>query len=240
MSAGIGIVAPVSGATALPLGVRNRLAELILEALDGGEARATIEALATFCRDPGGRLRPDESVRLAGLPWFERSREGGVRLRGAEQGCLPALTRRVERAVALLRASADDAEPGGLVGLLWRAARLARHDLYFEVHELLEPAWLRSEGPERVALQGLIQVAVAFHHAENGNRAGTLALLADGVEKLGTAGESLPVECGLWVTGLRDALRTMRAGEPLPPVPPWPGPTERRGDASGETTWRSS
>jgi predicted metal-dependent hydrolase len=56
--------------------------------------------------------------------------------------------------------------------------------LYFEVHELLEPYWLHAAGGEREALQGLIQVAVGFHHLGNGNGAGARALLHDGAGKL--------------------------------------------------------
>jgi hypothetical protein len=61
--------------------------------------------------------------------------------------------------------------------LLERAAALANHGLFFEVHELLEPVWFRASEPARTALQGLIQVAVAFHHLENGNLEGARSLL---------------------------------------------------------------
>ncbi len=43
---------------------------------------------------------------------------------------------------------------------------------YFECHETLEGIWLKHRGPARDFLQGLIQVSVAFHHLQNGNRAG--------------------------------------------------------------------
>src|SRR5437867_1722942 len=56
--------------------------------------------------------------------------------------------------------------------------------LYFEVHELLEPYWLRAEGSDREALQGLIQVAVGFAHLANGNVAGARALLHDGCARV--------------------------------------------------------
>ena len=52
---------------------------------------------------------------------------------------------------------------------LGQAALLFDGRLYFEVHELLEPYWLRAAGRERETLQGLIQVAVGFHHLSNGN-----------------------------------------------------------------------
>ena len=67
---------------------------------------------------------------------------------------------------------------------LGQAALLFDGRLYFEVHELLEPYWLRAAGRERETLQGLIQVAVGFHHLSNGNGAGARALLHDGAAKL--------------------------------------------------------
>jgi hypothetical protein len=44
------------------------------------------------------------------------------------------------------------------------AAALWNEQLFFEVHEVLEAEWKSARGDERQALQGLIQVAVAFHH----------------------------------------------------------------------------
>src|SRR5205085_9337915 len=67
---------------------------------------------------------------------------------------------------------------------LRRAIALFGAGLYFEVHEELEPVWRRAAGPARVALQGLIQIAVALHHAERGNVAGARRLLAAGRAKV--------------------------------------------------------
>ena len=64
------------------------------------------------------------------------------------------------------------------------AALLFHAHLYFEVHELLEPYWLRAEGGDREALQGLIQVAVGFAHLANGNVGGARALLHDGCARV--------------------------------------------------------
>jgi hypothetical protein len=52
------------------------------------------------------------------------------------------------------------------------------------VHELLEPYWMRAEGSARIALQGLIQVAVGFQHLANRNVSGALSLLHDGCGKV--------------------------------------------------------
>jgi predicted metal-dependent hydrolase len=49
---------------------------------------------------------------------------------------------------------------------------------YFEAHEVWEDLWNESEGARTPFLQGLIQVAVALHHAGNGNFKGTRKLFA--------------------------------------------------------------
>jgi uncharacterized protein len=67
---------------------------------------------------------------------------------------------------------------------LRKAALLFNHHLFFEVHEVLEVQWRVERDPARLFLQGLIQVAVAFHHLERGNFRGAVALLHDGLEKI--------------------------------------------------------
>jgi len=50
------------------------------------------------------------------------------------------------------------------------ARRLWREGRYWEVHEVLEPAWLAAKGPERELLQGVIQLAAALHKARTHRR----------------------------------------------------------------------
>ena len=92
-----------------------------------------------------------------------------------------------ERAGRARRALADrpfDPPDAPLATALAQSAILFDARLYFEVHERLEPYWMRTEGGDRVALQGLIQVAVGLHHLGNGNVAGARSLLHDGAAKL--------------------------------------------------------
>ena len=84
-----------------------------------------------------------------------------------------------EEQAAIVRARARRASEA-----LAAAAALFDAGLYFEVHELLEPYWTRAAGAERQALQGLIQVAVAFQHRDNGNVEGARSLLVDGSARL--------------------------------------------------------
>ncbi len=55
---------------------------------------------------------------------------------------------------------------------------------FFECHEALEALWLKASGDEKVFLQGIIQVAAAFHHFSRGNHAGAQSLLREGRNKL--------------------------------------------------------
>lgn len=222
---------------ALPLPLRNRLAELIVEAFDELEARHTLEALDAFCRGGEGVLDPDAEGRLTALGWFRVAGTEGIALLGAYQAYRGALCRRVATARSVFQEGAALQDARTRAGLLARAALLADRGLFFEVHELLEPAWMRAEGTERLALQALIQVAVAFHHVEQGNREGAVSLLNEGLAKLSAAGSVLPLDTRSWEPALATALTSLREGRPLPPMPPWPRP---QGASSAQALWRSS
>lgn len=55
---------------------------------------------------------------------------------------------------------------------------------FFEAHEVWEELWLVVREPEKTFLQGLIQVAAAFHHHARENARGAKSLLAAGIAKL--------------------------------------------------------
>lgn len=58
---------------------------------------------------------------------------------------------------------------------------------FFEAHEHLEDAWRAvpaAQGPEKLFVQGLVQVAVAFHHYSTGNRIGARSVLERAVRNL--------------------------------------------------------
>jgi hypothetical protein len=209
---------------ALPLGLRNRLAELILDAFDDAEARRCLTALARLCASSDGAVGDEAAGRLTELGWFEAAGPGRLRLRGPHQAHREALCRRAQAAAAVVASAGG--EPGPLLaGLLARAGRLADAGLYFEVHELLEPAWLRADGAERVALQGLIQIAVAFQHEANGNHAGAVGLLGDGLRRLEDAAGALPLDAAGFCRELRAVLTAWRAGAAAPAPVRWPRPT---------------
>jgi predicted metal-dependent hydrolase len=47
---------------------------------------------------------------------------------------------------------------------------------FFEAHEILEAYWVGYRGDDRDFYKGLIQAAVALHHASEGNTAGARAV----------------------------------------------------------------
>jgi predicted metal-dependent hydrolase len=62
---------------------------------------------------------------------------------------------------------------------------LIRAGAYFDAHEELEDEWRTAPGAERDFLQGLVHVAVAWLHAERGNRNGCERQLVKAERRLG-------------------------------------------------------
>jgi predicted metal-dependent hydrolase len=84
------------------------------------------------------------------------------------------------------------------------------HGHFFDAHETWEEVWLRAPEPEKTFLQGIIQVAAAFHHYSRDNRRGTQSLLEAGLKKLepfpkahhGIALEPLRAAARRWIAAL--------------------------------------
>lgn len=75
--------------------------------------------------------------------------------------------------------------------------------LFFECHDTLEELWAGIRGPSRDFFQGLIQVAVGFHHLGNGNRVGAERLMERALGRL----EGYPDDyAGLSLGALRDEV----------------------------------
>jgi uncharacterized protein len=76
---------------------------------------------------------------------------------------------------------------------------------FFEAHETWEEIWLGSPEPEKTFLQGIIQIAAAFHHYTRGNTRGARTLLEAGLGRL----EKFPATHNqLALEALRAAART--------------------------------
>jgi uncharacterized protein len=55
---------------------------------------------------------------------------------------------------------------------------------FFKAHEVWEELWLRAPATEKAFLQGIIQMAAAFHHYGRGNLRGMKSLVAAGIAKI--------------------------------------------------------
>lgn len=75
---------------------------------------------------------------------------------------------------------------------------------FYDAHEHWEEVWLETPNPEKMFLQGLIQIAAAFHHYSRANRLGCRNLLQAGLSKLELSPE---VHWGLVIEPLRAAVR---------------------------------
>lgn len=84
---------------------------------------------------------------------------------------------------------------------------------FFEAHETWEEIWLRSPEPDKTFLQGIIQIAAAFHHHSRSNLRGARSLLEAGLARLdrfpdahrGIALVALRAGARAWVASLADA-----------------------------------
>lgn len=196
------------------LELRDRLSELLGEALGKPEQGAPLYALCSFLsvskaqgspevpsgdlieaaksafHEVGLRVDVTEAIeQLLASKLLQRPEEDvddrwvgpGEDLRGE----LSAATSRIEAYCrALETLSQRKVRPENEVErAIEQAACLFNEGLFFEVHEVLEKVWLKQGDQTRPLLQGLIQIAVAFHHLENRNIKGALSLLKEGWEK---------------------------------------------------------
>jgi predicted metal-dependent hydrolase len=69
---------------------------------------------------------------------------------------------------------------------LQEGLELIRAGAYFDAHEELEDEWREAPVAERDFLQGLVHVAVAWLHAERGNRNGCERQLVKAERRLGS------------------------------------------------------
>jgi uncharacterized protein len=58
--------------------------------------------------------------------------------------------------------------------------RLFNDGEFFEAHEVLEDTWRAAPPQDKAFLQGLVQLAVAFHHFSTGNKVGAASVLNKG------------------------------------------------------------
>ncbi len=160
-----------------PLPLRNALAELGLAACEDDAAAAALGWLAA----PADAPPPAAAARLAAVHLIDPGGRALLPVHAPHAAAVAAHARRALRAAAAFRRGPPGA---GVVRACRVAAALWNEGLFFEVHEVLEAVWRTAAGTERQALQGVIQIAVAYHHLAHGNRRGARSLLAEGRSRL--------------------------------------------------------
>ena len=90
---------------------------------------------------------------------------------------------------------------------------------------------MKSEGAEKRRLQGLIQIAAAFHHHSRANLAGTESLLRAGLDKMSDApAHHWGLNLALLRSEVKKWLRALEAKKPVGrKTPPRLKPSSRRG-----------
>ena len=119
-------------------------------------------------------------------------------------------------------------------GALAEGLRLYHAGEFFAAHEAWEGLWLGAQEPEKMFLQGLIQVTAAFHHLQRNHPLGTTRLLQAALGRL----EDYPARFGgisvaLLCSDIRAWLEALEAGAPAPPF----GCVRIRPHQSGDHQW---
>jgi predicted metal-dependent hydrolase len=174
-----------------PLPLRNALATLAIDGLDDDEARAALTWLARHEGAPSGAA----AARLVRVHLIDPGASGVLAVHAPHDAGIRAhATHALAAGEAYRRGAPDGADAIATANA--RAAALWDARLFFEVHEVLEAVWQRASGETRQALQGLIQIAVAFYHLAAGNLRGARQLVTDGRARLTATADVLPVVDG--------------------------------------------
>jgi predicted metal-dependent hydrolase len=98
-----------------------------------------------------------------------------------------------------------------------RGIALFNRGEFYEAHEVLEDVWRVAPAPEKLFLQGLIQLSVALYHYSQGNAAGAKSLLARGERNLAGYPEEY---AGVRLEPLRIAITAWRQALESGALPP--------------------
>ena len=103
---------------------------------------------------------------------------------------------------------------------LRRGIALFNGSEFFEAHEVLEDVWRAAPKDQKRYFQGLVQIAVAYHHFSTGNEVGMRSVMQRAMRNL----EDCPAEFyGIKAVLLKKSvahwLDAFDARQPLPPLP---------------------
>jgi len=200
-----------------PLPLRNELAELAIAALDDDGALQALSWLAA----PDGQPPAPAAARLTAAHLIDPGGDALLDVHAPHGESVRTHARRaLDAARAYRRTAAPSPEP--LTRGIQQAAALWRERLFFEVHEVLEALWKTQAGDVRQTLQGVIQIAVAFHHFAHGNLRGARSLLIEGRARVAGGSAALPAldaTALLAMTAPWEAALTTGSDPPAEPPP---------------------
>ena len=91
---------------------------------------------------------------------------------------------------------------------------------FFEAHEILEDFWRAAPAEQKKFLQGLVQVAVAFHHHSTGNHTGMRSVLERATRNLAENSRCFDrINLPPLLAVLNEWLSAVKEGRPVPPLP---------------------
>lgn len=197
--------------------VRDALASEFVQSCRGVDpAVGRLRALARWAQGAGAEPPLAEIRAEDGDPLFE----GGALTRrfAALDAYARDRARRFAAALSWIEASGARGDPLECARAAWDAG------LFFEVHEILEPLWLESQGEARRALQGVIMAGAALHHLCEGNLTGARGLLREAARRLAFPAPELPLDLERFASGLsalataieQERVRTVADVEELP------------------------
>ena len=82
---------------------------------------------------------------------------------------------------------------------------------YYEAHEPLEEAWMKTDSPERDLYQGILQIGLAYYQITQGNYRGALKMFQRGFRNLSSLGDTqMGIDLVQLLTDARTIETTLR------------------------------
>jgi uncharacterized protein len=91
---------------------------------------------------------------------------------------------------------------------------------FFDAHEALEDVWRAAPPENKKFLQGMVQIAVAFHHYSTGNRIGMRSVLERAINNLSQpAGSYCEIQLPRLISSLCQWREALDNKTPFPELP---------------------